>query len=323
MLQYTLRRLLLFLPVVLGVLLIVFLTLRLVPGDPAVILTGPEGTEEDRARITRLLGLDKPVPIQFAVYVWQAVQGDFGRSIFLRSEVSTLIRNAFPATLELAVLALLMTIVIAVPLGILAAVRVGTPIDYGATFLTLLGVSMPIFWFGVLAILFFSLRLHWLPSFGRGPGLFPAIAQWNPALVLEALRYAFLPALTLAITSIALVARLVRSSMLEVLNRDYIRTARAKGLASRQVVNKHALRNALLPVITVLGLQFGTLMGGAIITETIFAWPGLGRLVVNAISQRDFPVIQGSVIFIAVLISLVNLLVDLSYAFINPRIRYG
>ena len=323
MLQYTLRRLLLFFPVVLGVLLIVFLTLRLVPGDPAVILTGPEGTEEDRARITRLLGLDQPLPIQFGVYVWRAAQGDFGRSIFLRSEVGTLVLDAFPATLELAVLALLMTVVIATPLGILAAVRAGTPFDYVATFLALLGVSMPIFWFGVLAILFFSLRLDWLPSFGRGPGLFPALAQGSPVLVLEALRHAFLPALTLAITSVALVARLVRSSMLEVLNRDYIRTARAKGLAARQVVNKHAFRNALLPVITVLGLQFGTLMGGAVITETIFAWPGLGRLVVNAISQRDFPVIQGSVIFIAVLISLVNLLVDLSYAFINPRIRYG
>lgn len=323
MLQYTLRRLALFIPVVLGVLLIVFLTLRLVPGDPAVILTGPGGTEEDRARITRLLGLDQPAAVQFGLYVWRALQGDFGRSIFLRTEVSELILDAFPATLELALLALLMTIVIAVPLGILAASRAGTSVDYAATFITLLGISMPIFWFGVLAILFFSLRLGWLPSFGRGPALFPAIAQWNLALVLEALRYAFLPALTLAITSIALVARLVRSSMLEVLNRDYIRTAHAKGLTKRQVVNKHAFRNALLPVITVLGLQFGTLMGGAVITETIFAWPGLGRLVVNAISQRDYPLIQGSVVFIAVAISLVNLLVDLSYAFINPRIRYA
>ncbi len=211
----------------------------------------------------------------------------------------------------------------AIPLGVLAAVKANTAIDYGATLLALLGVSMPIFWFGVLAILVFSLQLGWLPSFGRGPGLFPALASGDPALVLEALRFAFLPALTLGITSIALVARLVRSSMLEVLGLDYVRTAHAKGLHQRQVVVKHAFRNALLPVITVFGLQFGTLLGGAVITETIFAWPGLGRLVVNAISQRDFPLIQGSVIFIAVLISIINLIVDLSYALVNPKIRYG
>jgi ABC-type dipeptide/oligopeptide/nickel transport system permease component len=323
MLEYTLRRIVLFVPVILGVLVIVFLAVRLVPGDPAVIYVGPEGTPEDRARITRTLGLDRSLPVQFGIYAWRAVQGDFGRSIFLRTEVSTLIRNTFPATLELAALALLFTAVIAIPLGVLAAVKANTAIDYGATLLALLGVSMPIFWFGVLAILVFSLQLGWLPSFGRGPGLFPALASGDPALVLEALRFAFLPALTLGITSIALVARLVRSSMLEVLGLDYVRTAHAKGLHQRQVVVKHAFRNALLPVITVFGLQFGTLLGGAVITETIFAWPGLGRLVVNAISQRDFPLIQGSVIFIAVLISIINLIVDLSYALVNPKIRYG
>ncbi len=323
MLQYALRRIVLFVPVILGVLVIVFLAVRLVPGDPAVIYVGPEGTPEDRARITRVLGLDRPVPVQFGIYAWRAVQGDFGRSIFLRTEVSTLIRNTFPATLELAALALLFTAVIAIPLGVLAAVKANTAIDYGATLLALLGVSMPIFWFGVLAILVFSLQLGWLPSFGRGPGLFPAVASGDPRIMLEALRFAFLPALTLGITSIALVARLVRSSMLEVLGLDYVRTAHAKGLPRRRVVLKHAFRNALLPVITVFGLQFGTLLGGAVITETIFAWPGLGRLVVNAISQRDFPVIQGSVIFIAVLISIINLVVDLAYAIVNPRIRYG
>lgn len=323
MLEYALRRVALLVPVVLGVLVVVFLTLRLVPGDPAVIYVGPEGTQADRDRITRLLGLDRPLPIQFGIYVARVVQGDFGRSIFLRTEVSDLIRTTFPATLELAILALLFTAAIAIPLGMIAAVRANSAIDLGATLLALLGVSMPIFWFGVLAILVFSLQLGWLPSFGRGPGLFPALAAGDPALVLEALRFALLPALTLGITSIALVARLVRSSMLEVLGLDYVRTARAKGLPPSRVVLKHAFRNALLPVITVFGLQFGTLMGGAVITETIFAWPGIGRLVVNAISQRDFPVIQGSVIFIALLVSLINLLVDLSYALINPRIRYG
>lgn len=323
MFTYTLRRLVLFVPVIVGVLLVVFLTVRLVPGDPATILVGPEGTDEDRARITRNLGLDRPLPVQFGIYVWRAAQGDFGRSIFLRTEVSTLIGDTLPATMELALLALLFTILIAIPLGVIAAYRANTVVDYSATVLSLLGVSMPIFWFGVLAILLFSLQLGWLPSFGRGPGLFPAIGSGDPGEIWEALQHALLPSITLSITSVALVARLVRSSMLETLNRDYVRTARSKGLTESVVVRKHAFRNALLPVITVLGLQFGTLMGGAVITETIFAWPGLGRLVVNAISQRDFPVIQGTVVFIAVAVSAVNLLVDLSYAVINPRIRYS
>lgn len=323
MFAYASRRLLLFVPVVVGVLLIVFLAVRLVPGDPARILIGPEGTEADRLAITRSLGLDRPLPVQFGIYVWKAAQGDFGRSIFLRTDVATLIRDALPATLELAILALLFTVVVAVPLGVIAAYRANTLIDYSATVFSLLGVSMPIFWFGVLAILLFSLQLGWLPSFGRGPGLFPALATGDPQVVWEAARHALLPSVTLSITSVALVARLVRSSMLETLGRDYIRTARAKGLTEPIVVRKHAIRNALLPVVTVLGLQFGTLMGGAVITETIFAWPGLGRLVVNAISQRDFPVVQGTVVFIAVAVSFVNLLVDLSYAVINPRIRYS
>lgn len=322
MLQYAARRVLMFVPVVFGVLTIVFITLRSVPGDPAVIFVGPEGTDEDRARVTQLLGLDRPLPVQFGIYLWRAVQGDFGRSIFLRTEVSDLIRDTFPATLELAVLALVATVIVAVPLGVVAAVRANTPVDFAATLFALLGVSMPIFWFGVLAILLFSLQLGWLPSFGRGPGLFPALRSGDVGTVVDAVRYALLPSITLAITSIALVARLVRSSMLEILGLDYVRTARAKGLGERRVVLRHAFRNALLPVVTVLGLQFGTLLGGAVVTEIIFAWPGLGRLIVNAISQRDFPVIQGSVIFVAVMISVVNLIVDLSYAWINPKIRY-
>lgn len=311
-----------FIPVVLGVLTIVFITLRSVPGDPAAIFVGPEGSAADRLRVTQALGLDRPLPVQYGIYVWRAVQGDFGRSIFLRTEVSDLIRDTFPATLELAVLALIATVVIAVPLGVLAAVKANTAIDFVATLIALLGVSMPIFWFGVLSILLFSLEFGLLPSFGRGPGLFPAIASGDVGMIGEALRYALLPSLTLAITSIALVARLVRSSMLEILGLDYVRTARAKGAGEGRVVMRHAFRNALLSVVTVLGLQFGTLLGGAVVTEIIFAWPGLGRLIVNAISQRDFPLIQGSVIFVAVMISAINLLVDLSYAWINPKIRY-
>lgn len=323
MLQYTIRRVLLFIPVIIGVLLIVFLAVRLVPGDPATVLAGPQGTAADRQHITHALGLDRPLPVQFAIYVERAAQGDFGRSIFLQSPVSSLILNAFPNTLELAILAILWTVLIAVPAGLIAATRANTVIDYVVTVVTLMGVSMPIFWFGVLAILLFSLQLGWLPSFGRGADLYRAIGAGNASQILDALRHALLPSVTLAITSIALVARLVRSSMLEALNLDYVRTARAKGLSERHVVMKHAFRNALLPVITVIGLQFGTLMGGAVITETIFAWPGLGRLVVNAISQRDYPLIQGSVVFMALAVSVVNLLVDLSYALINPKVRYA
>lgn len=323
MLQYAARRVLLFIPVVLGVLTIVFITLRSIPGDPAAIFVGPEGTLADRERVTLLLGLDKPMPVQYVIYLWRAVQGDFGRSIFLHSEVSSLIKGTFPATLELAALAMLATVLIAIPLGVLAAVKVNTPFDYAATLLALAGVSMPIFWFGVLAILLFSLNLGWLPSFGRGPGLFPALGSGDPAKVIEALRYALLPSMTLAVTSVALVARLVRSSMLEVLGLDYVRTARAKGASIWRVVIRHGFRNALLTVVTIVGLQFGTLLGGAVVTEIIFAWPGIGRLIVQAIGQRDYPLIQGSVVFVAVAISVINLLVDLSYAWINPRIRYG
>lgn len=327
MLQYTIKRVLLFTPVILGVLLVTFLTLRLVPGDPAAAYLGLDATAGERERITRVLGFDRPLPVQFGLYVLNTARGDFGRSVFLGDEVRKLLAQALPVTVELAVLALLITVVVALPLGIFAAVRVNTPLDLAVTVLALIGVSMPIFWFAILAIQFFALQLGWLPSFGRGPGLFPSIGALfsggSLAQIWEALRYDALPALTLALGPIALVTRLTRASMLEVLGLDYIRTARAKGLAERVVVYRHALRNALLPIITIVGLQFGALLGGAVITETIFAWPGLGRLVVNAISQRDYPVVQGGVILVALLVSLINLVVDLAYAFVNPRIRYA
>jgi len=327
MLQYTLKRVLLFIPVILGVLLVTFLTLRLVPGDPASAYLGLDATPEERERITRMLGFDRPLPVQFGLYVLNIAQGNFGRSVFLGDEISRLLRQALPVTAELAVLALLITVVVALPLGILAAVRANSPLDLSVTVLALVGVSMPIFWFAILAIQLFALQLGWLPSFGRGPGLFPSLGQLftggSLAQVGEALRYDLLPALTLALGPIALVTRLTRSSMLDVLNLDYIRTARAKGLSERVVVYRHALRNALLPIITIVGLQFGALLGGAVITETIFAWPGLGRLVVNAISQRDYPVVQGGVILVALLVSVVNLVVDLAYALVNPKIRYA
>jgi ABC-type dipeptide/oligopeptide/nickel transport system permease component len=326
-LQYTIRRLFLFIPVIIGVLLVVFATLRLVPGDPAAVFLGVEGSAEDRARVAGLLGLDQPLPAQFLQYVLNTGQGNLGRSIFLGSDVSRLLLDALPATIELAVLALVIALLIAIPIGILAAVRANSPVDVAVTVGALIGVSMPLFWFAILAILLFSLRLGWLPSFGRGPGLIPAVGglfSGGPVADLpEALRYAALPALTLALGPVATIARLTRTAMLEVLRLDYVRTARAKGLTDRAVVYRHAFRNALLPIVTIVGLQFGALLGGAVITETIFAWPGIGRLVVTAIGQRDYPLVQGSVVLIAVLVSVVNLMVDLSYAFINPKIRYG
>jgi peptide/nickel transport system permease protein len=323
MLQYTIRRLLLFIPVMLGVLLVVFLTLRLVPGDPAVVYLGLEGSAEEIAEARTRLGLDQPLPLQFARYVGNVLQGEFGRSIFQGSRVTEVLGQALVPTLELAALSILITVVVALPLGIVAASRPNSWLDLLVTLGALLGVSMPLFWFAILAIQLFSLQLGWLPSFGRGEGLFPSLLSGSLAQVGESLRYAFLPALTLALGPIAIVTRLTRGSMMEVLALDYIRTARSKGLAERTVVYRHALRNAFLPILTILGLQFGTLLGGAVITESIYAWPGLGRLVVGAINQRDYPVVQGTVIVVALLVSVVNLLIDLSYAFVNPRIRYG
>ncbi len=326
MLLFVVRRLLQFIPVMLGVLLIVFLILRLIPGDPASVLLGTEGSEAERQRLMHVMGLDRPAPIQFALYVWRTLTGDFGRSIFQGTDVLALLKDAVPATVELAVLALIITIVLAVPLGIWAAVKARSWVDVTISVTTLLGVSVPLVWFGILAILLLSQQLGWFPSFGRGPS-FPqaieALVRGDAGPLRDALRYAFLPALTLAFGSIAIVVRLTRSSMLEVLRLDYIRTARAKGSRPRTVILRHALRNALLPVVTIVGLQFGALLGGAIVTETIFAWPGVGRLIVNAINQRDYPLVQGSVVFVALFVSVVNLLVDLSYALINPKIRYA
>lgn len=326
MLLYIARRLLQFVPVMLGVLLIVFIIVRMIPGDPASVLLGTDSTEAERLRLTRVLGLDQPAPVQFGLYAMNTLQGDFGRSIFLGSDVLSLLREAVPATIELAVLALLFTVIVAVPLGILAALKARSWLDATISFTTLIGVSMPIIWFAILAILLFSLQLGWLPPFGRGPSVaegVEALLAGDPSRLWEALRYALLPAITLAFGSIAIVVRLTRSSMLEVLKLDYIRTARAKGITPRKVVLRHALRNALLPIVTIIGLQFGALLGGAIVTETIFAWPGIGRLIVNAINQRDYPLVQGSVVFVALFVSVVNLLVDLSYAYINPKIRYS
>jgi len=305
LLQYTLRRILISIPTLIGVLIIVFMMVRLAPGDPAVLLAGEFATPEviERARVR--FGLDRSYPEQFMRFIGGLVQGDLGRSTRTNRLVTDDLANFFPNTLELALAAIVVALVVGVPAGVISALRPNGPLDFGVTFIALLGVSMPVFWFGLLAILFFSVQLGWFPVAGRG--------TWQ---------HLVLPAITLGLSSTAIIARMTRSSMLEVLNQDFVRTARAKGLPDRSVVLKHALRNALVPVVTVVGLQFGALLAGAVITETVFTWPGIGRLLVDSIRARDYPVVQGSVLLIAVSFVLVNLVVDLIYGFIDPRIRY-
>jgi len=322
MLRYLARRLLLLVPVVLGAALIAFALLLLIPGDPAVALLGQEVSGPELVRFRHLLGLDRPVPVQFGLYLWRLAQGDLGSSITLHAPVLQLISSTLPATLELAIASLLLSIAAGIPLGLLAARRRGGLLDTGTMLVAQLGVSMPVFWLGVLLILLFAVRLDWLPSFGRGPALVAAVASGDAASILDSVRHLILPACTLAFFNLALLTRLTRWAVLEVLEEDYVRTARAKGQAERVVLYRHALRNAALPILTIIGLQFGNALGGAVVTETIYGWPGMGRLVVQAIGQRDFPVVQGAVLVLALLFSLVNVAVDLAYGLADPRIRY-
>jgi peptide/nickel transport system permease protein len=303
--QYTLRRVLIAIPSVLGVMIIVFAMVRLAPGDPAQLLAGEFADAQTIQLIRERFGLDLPVEQQFFRFVSGVFQGDLGRSTRTNRAVTADLATFFPNTIELALGAILISLALGIPAGIMAAMRPNSPLDLAVMIGALIGVSMPVFWFGLLAILIFSVELGWFPVAGRGT-----------------LRHLVLPAITLGLSSMAIIARMTRSSMLEVLNQDYIRTARAKGLFGRGVVLKHALRNALVPVVTVVGLQFGALLAGAVITETVFTWPGIGRLLVESIRARDYPVVQGSVLLIAVTFIVVNLVVDLIYGFIDPRIRY-
>lgn len=310
--KYLLRRLLQVLPTLCFVLLTVFLLMKLIPGDPARVLLGPEARAEDIERLRSQLGLDQPLPIQFGLYVERIVTGDFGKSLIYKQDVLSLIWERFPTTLTLSVLALLFAVILGIPLGILAATKQNTFLDLIITILALIGISVPIFWFGMVLIVFFSLNLGWLPAVGLGDlknGIWDIVS------------HLILPSLALGILSIGTITRFTRSSMLEVLRQDYIRTAMAKGLRARLVLFRHALRNALVPVITVVGLQLGNLLAGAVLTETIFALPGLGKLMVDAIFRRDFLLVQGEVLFIAFVYIFVNLVVDVLYAFVNPKIR--
>lgn len=308
MLRYVAKRCLLLVPVVLGVTILVFLLMHLAPGDAATAMLGEMGqgaSAEDVARLRASLGLDQPLYVQYGRYLGGLIRGDLGVSLRSGRPVVEELRERFPYTLQLAATALCLAALIAIPVGIWAAVRRGTIVDFLVMAGALLGVSVPAFWLGLLLMLLFSLSLGWLPASGSGTPF-----------------HLILPAITVAWPSLAFLARMTRSAMLEVLGADYVRTARAKGLSERLVIFRHAFRNALIPVVTTLGLQFGALLGGAVLTETIFAWPGLGRLTVQAIQARDLPVVQGAVLFVAVTYTVVNLLVDVLYVFLNPRIRY-
>lgn len=307
MAAYLIRRLLLLIPVVLGVLTLVFLMRALVPGDPIEImfLGQMPPDPETVADIRRELGLDVPLPMQYVRYVAGAVQGDLGTSIRTRRPVLREIADRYPKTLLLTGASLLVALVVGLTTGILAAVYKDTAIDFITMLLALAGLSMPAFWFGLLMIQFFGVQLRWFPVMGAG-----------------SLRHLVLPALTLGLIASTVQARVARSSMLEVLNSDYIRTARAKGLRGHIVVLRHGLKNALIPTLTILGLQVGGLLGGAFIIETVFAWQGVGQLAVQAITQRDFPLIQGIIAVVATTYVLVNLLVDIAYRLVDPRISY-
>ncbi|SRR5690606_20289018 len=305
MFKYIVRRLLLLVPILLGVSIIVFGIMFLTPGDPAVMMLGEAAPQAEVEALRERLGLDQPPHVQYGRWLANVAQLDFGRSIRSSRLVTDEISQRLWPTVELAVLATLLAIAIGVPLGVISATRRDTVLDHGTTVLAFVGLAMPVFWQGLMMIILFSLVLEWLPPSGR-------LGGWQ---------YYVLPVVTLGTSAIAAITRMTRTTMLETLTQDYVRTARSKGLRRNRVIYRHALSNALIPIVTVIGLQFGGLLSGAVITETIFSWPGIGRLAVDAIRSRDVPVIQGVVMVFAVLYALVNLFTDVLYAYLDPRLR--
>jgi peptide/nickel transport system permease protein len=313
MYRYLVARLVQLFVVLLFLSILVFTNVRLIPGDPAAVMLGTEATPAAMAEIRREMGLDAPIPVQYVKWLQHVLQGNFGTSWVSKKPALELIVGALPVTLHLVGAAFLVALLIAAPAGILAAIRPRSWIDQGSTAFALLGISMPSFWLGIMLVLLFALQLRWLPP----SGYLPLTADpWG------ALRATALPALTLGVALAAPLTRFLRSGMLDVLALDYVRTARAKGLPEGRVIARHALKNALLSVVTVLGLQIGALLGGSIVIEQVFAWPGIGRLSLAAIQQRDYGVVQGIVLFVATGFVLVNFLVDLVYLYLDPRIRY-
>lgn len=305
MLRYLIRRVLLTVPVLLGVATLVFSLIHLVPGDPAQAMMGDGASPQDVAELRKTLGLDQPLLTQYATFLRNALQGDLGKSFRTGQPVTAMVAERMPATAELAVAAMLVAIVIAVPLGVVAAVWRGTAVDYGAMTFALAGVSIPNFWLGPLLAIVFAVELGWLPVSGRGT-----------------LAHLVLPAISLGLALAAILARMTRASLLEELNELYVRAARARGVSRPAAITTHALRNSMIPLLTIVALQFGAVLTGAVITETIFAWPGIGRLLIQSIGFRDYPTVQGCILLIAVTYVTVNLVTDLMYGVLDPRIRF-
>ena len=305
MLRYVIRRVLLTVPVLLGVATLVFSLIHLVPGDPAQAMMGDGASPQDIAELRKSLGLDQPLLTQYVTFLRHALTGDLGTSLRTGQPVTTMIAERVPATAELAIAAMIVAMVIAIPLGVIAAVRRGTPIDYGAMTFALAGVSIPNFWLGPVLAIVFAVELGWLPVSGRGT-----------------LAHLVLPAISLGLALAAILARMTRASLLDELNELYVRAARARGVSQRAAITTHALRNSLIPIVTIVALQFGVVLTGAVITETIFAWPGIGRLLIQSIGFRDYPMVQGCILLIAVTYVTVNLVTDLMYGVLDPRIRF-
>lgn len=341
MVKFIIKRLLMLIPSFIGITLITFMLVHLIPGDPVEIMMGERGLDPAyHAEMLKKLGLDLPLPQQYLNYLSSLLHGDLGMSLTSNESVLHEFLTLFPATLELATLAMILAIIVGIPIGVLAAVKRGSIFDHGVMGLSLTGFSMPIFWWSLILIMFFSVQLGWTPVSGRidldfdiephsGFMLIDAlIAQYqdpaaNQGAFLNALKHLILPAIVLATVPLAIVSRMTRSSMLEVLREDYVRTAYAKGLSPLRVIFGHALRNALIPVLTIIGLSVSSLLGGAVMTETIFSWPGIGKWLIEAIGRRDYQVVQNGILLVATLVIITNVLVDILYGVVNPRIRHA
>ena len=305
MLKYIIRKLLLMIPVLIGLTIFIFLILHLAPGEPVDLIVGPNATPEVYENVKESLGLNKSLPTQYFIFLKNLLKGDLGRSILQNRPVSELILERFPVTFKLGILSLLLSFAIAVPIGVIAAINRNTYLDYLSMTGALIGISMPTFWFALVLLYFFAYRLGWFPISGYGT-----------------VQHLILPVITVGLTDAAVTARMVRSSMLEVIGQDYVRTARAKGVHENKVMGKHALKNALIPVITLLGMRVGWIFGGSVILETVFSIPGIGRLIVDGIFSRDYPVVQGSILVLAASVLVGNLIADILYAVVDPRIKY-
>jgi peptide/nickel transport system permease protein len=330
---YIIKRLLQIIPVILGVTLIAFALIHLAPGDPVRTMLGQHATQQEIDDIRAKYGLDQPLYVQYFIWLGDVLQGDFGRSILSHEQVTTEIASRFPNTIELAIAAMIFAILIGVVAGIISATKQYSAADYTVMGIALFGISMPVFWLGIMLMMIFGVFLGWLPIGGRIDLLLPfqritgfmvidSIITGNGAALISVLRHLLLPAIALGTIPMAIIARTTRSSMLEILRQDFIRTERAKGLSERKVIYKHAIRNAMVPVVTVIGLNFGLLLSGAILTETVFSWPGVGRLVVDAVYARDYPLVIGCILIFALVFVIVNLITDLLYTYIDPRIHY-